>query len=314
MNYIIAIVRTLLVSWLMMVANANADLGIHFVEESSLPYELSPRNYDNSPSNYDNSVSNYDNSVSNYDNSPNNYDNSKNNYDNGKSGSQRLLVSRGEVNYFAGYYVFSDAGVLNFFSVEGERLYFSPAGSSAVFLSESGDFAGTVADMSGETVLALTDQGQLALIASGISPPKSALSDSRKTNFFRGYICTDDCSGHIAGYTWALKNKLSSASQCGGKSESFIEGCISAFIEGSEAINEESSASSIIRSTIDGEFEGFEGDTIVKLSNGQVWQQTEYLYHYHYSYMAEVTIFFSSGTHRMLVEGIGKPVAVVRLR
>jgi hypothetical protein len=46
---------------------------------------------------------------------------------------------------------------------------------------------------------------------------------------FRGYPCTQDCSGHRAGYEWAQRKGLTSADQCGGKSNSFIEGCRSAF-------------------------------------------------------------------------------------
>lgn len=37
--------------------------------------------------------------------------------------------------------------------------------------------------------------------------------------------CTDDCSGHSAGYDWAEKKGISDPSDCTGKSESFIEGC-----------------------------------------------------------------------------------------
>src|SRR5688572_22931042 len=44
-----------------------------------------------------------------------------------------------------------------------------------------------------------------------------------------------------------------------------------------------SATQSVIESKVDGDFEGWEGETIVKLMNGQVWQQTEYYYHYHYA-------------------------------
>jgi hypothetical protein len=42
---------------------------------------------------------------------------------------------------------------------------------------------------------------------------------------FHGYDCTDDCSGHQAGYDWAEQNSVGSASDCGGNSQSFTEGC-----------------------------------------------------------------------------------------
>jgi len=37
--------------------------------------------------------------------------------------------------------------------------------------------------------------------------------------------CTDDCSGHEAGYTWAEEKGIDDPSDCGGNSDSFIEGC-----------------------------------------------------------------------------------------
>lgn len=69
----------------------------------------------------------------------------------------------------------------------------------------------------------------------------------------------------------------------------------------------------MIKSQIDGEFTGWDGDTLIKLVNGQVWQQTEYWYHYHYSYMPRVSIT-SDGGYKMLVEGIDKAIRVERLK
>jgi hypothetical protein len=37
--------------------------------------------------------------------------------------------------------------------------------------------------------------------------------------------CTQDCSGHEAGYKWAEENDISDEDDCTGNSESFIEGC-----------------------------------------------------------------------------------------
>jgi hypothetical protein len=42
---------------------------------------------------------------------------------------------------------------------------------------------------------------------------------------FHGYTCTDDCSGHEAGYQWAEDHEIDDPDNCGGNSESFIEGC-----------------------------------------------------------------------------------------
>ncbi|NBO19405.1 MAG: hypothetical protein EBV03_09305 [Proteobacteria bacterium] len=49
------------------------------------------------------------------------------------------------------------------------------------------------------------------------------LSANAKT--FKGDECTKDCSGHKAGYAWAQKKGITSPDQCGGKSNSFTEGC-----------------------------------------------------------------------------------------
>jgi len=43
---------------------------------------------------------------------------------------------------------------------------------------------------------------------------------------FHGYECTEDCSGHEAGYEWAEENNISDENDCDGNSASFIEGCI----------------------------------------------------------------------------------------
>ena len=42
---------------------------------------------------------------------------------------------------------------------------------------------------------------------------------------FHGYPCTVDCSGHQAGYDWAEQHDIDDEDNCGGNSESFIEGC-----------------------------------------------------------------------------------------
>ena len=69
-----------------------------------------------------------------------------------------------------------------------------------------------------------------------------------------------------------------------------------------------------IESTIDGEFEGWEGETIVKLMNRQIWQQIDYIYEYNYNYLPEVLIYSSGGGCKMMVEGVDEAVRVKRLR
>ena len=43
---------------------------------------------------------------------------------------------------------------------------------------------------------------------------------------YMGYPCTVDCSGHEAGYQWAEEKGIDDPDDCGGNSNSFIEGCI----------------------------------------------------------------------------------------
>lgn len=42
---------------------------------------------------------------------------------------------------------------------------------------------------------------------------------------YEGDDCTEDCSGHEAGYEWAAENEIDDPDDCGGRSWSFIEGC-----------------------------------------------------------------------------------------
>src|SRR5262249_36593061 len=60
----------------------------------------------------------------------------------------------------------------------------------------------------------------------------------------------------------------------------------------------------VIESQIDGDFEGWEGETIVKLTNGQVWQQTDYYYEYTYDFMPEVLVYRSGFGYKMKVDGV----------
>jgi hypothetical protein len=72
--------------------------------------------------------------------------------------------------------------------------------------------------------------------------------------------------------------------------------------------------SNFIESRIDGAFNGWDGETIFKLVNGQIWQQATYAYTYSYKYMPRVMIFRTSGGHEMQVEGMDRRITVVRIR
>jgi hypothetical protein len=69
-----------------------------------------------------------------------------------------------------------------------------------------------------------------------------------------------------------------------------------------------------IESAIDGEVEGWDGETIFKLQNGQIWQQAEYDYTYFYDYSPDVTIYETSAGCRMKIEGEDETVVVKRIK
>jgi hypothetical protein len=62
------------------------------------------------------------------------------------------------------------------------------------------------------------------------SNPRIAVIDSTNNEeigaSFYGYECTDDCGGHEAGYEWARDKDIADPALCGGKSDSFVEGCV----------------------------------------------------------------------------------------
>ncbi|MGO8919292.1 MAG: hypothetical protein ACLQJR_25605 [Stellaceae bacterium] len=53
---------------------------------------------------------------------------------------------------------------------------------------------------------------------------------------------------------------------------------------------------------ISGEFHGWDGETIYKLMDGHIIQQSEYHYHYHYAYSPHVIIYQTSGGYKIHVE------------
>lgn len=74
------------------------------------------------------------------------------------------------------------------------------------------------------------------------------------------------------------------------------------------------STPALIGSRIDGEFSGWEGGTIFKLQNGQMWQQSSYAYACTYAYSPAVLIYRSGAAYKMRVEGLDGDIAVTRLK
>jgi hypothetical protein len=63
-----------------------------------------------------------------------------------------------------------------------------------------------------------------AVAAANVAMLASSVPVSNSPTFY-GDPCTYDCSGHDAGYEWAEDNEIEDPDDCGGNSQSFIEGC-----------------------------------------------------------------------------------------
>lgn len=70
----------------------------------------------------------------------------------------------------------------------------------------------------------------------------------------------------------------------------------------------------VIEAQIDGEFQGWEGETIFKLTNGQIWQQSSYAYTYTYKYMPKVMIIKTTSGYELHVDGMDQRIRVRRIR
>jgi hypothetical protein len=46
------------------------------------------------------------------------------------------------------------------------------------------------------------------------------------TENFSNHSCTENCTGHEAGYAWAEQQGVTDPNDCGGESNSFLEGCM----------------------------------------------------------------------------------------
>lgn len=64
-----------------------------------------------------------------------------------------------------------------------------------------------------------------------------------------------------------------------------------------------------MRKQIEDEWEGWDGDTIVRLTDGSVWRQAEYYYEYRYAYRPQVVL--DGGA--MYVDGMRRAVRVRRI-
>lgn len=83
-------------------------------------------------------------------------------------------------------------------------------------------------------------------------------------------------------------------------------------VEGQTEFVEVNQISEVVEATIINDFNGWSGDTIFELDNGQVWQQNEYDYQYNYSYRPKAIIYDYGYGHKILVEG--EKVGVKRIK
>ncbi|MFC6231626.1 copper amine oxidase N-terminal domain-containing protein [Paenibacillus allorhizosphaerae] len=72
--------------------------------------------------------------------------------------------------------------------------------------------------------------------------------------------------------------------------------------------------SSVIESRIDGDFNGWDGTTIFKLQNGQIWQQDDYKIRVAIKLSPKVIIYKSGTRYKMKVDGIDDEIYVKRLK
>jgi hypothetical protein len=64
-----------------------------------------------------------------------------------------------------------------------------------------------------------------------------------------------------------------------------------------------------MKKQVEDEWNGWDGDTVVKLTDGSVWRQEEYHYEYRYSYQPQVTL----AGNVMHVDGMSRAIRVRRI-
>ena len=108
-----------------------------------------------------------------------------------------------------------------------------------------------------------------------------------------------------------LKNKYSNhISQI----NNYVQNRKSLYSSGLSSIHSSIPPRSYIETRIDGEFQGWKGETIFKMRNGTIWQQASYSYKYHYAYSPKVIIYAKSGSAYMKVDGIDDEIRVKRIK
>jgi hypothetical protein len=70
----------------------------------------------------------------------------------------------------------------------------------------------------------------------------------------------------------------------------------------------------VVESRVEGTFNGWDGDTILQLSNGQIWKQSDYTYGYTYKYSPKILIYKSGTRYKAKIDGYDREAYVTRLK
>lgn len=140
--------------------------------------------------------------------------------------------------------------------------------------------------------------GKLEIVSDG--PPSIAWSGTIKGNVASGTYTIE--LGHQTGsFYLAVSKEIETASQPPAPTVPALA-------------PRRSSCSPAIESAISGDIEDWDGETLFKLDNGQIWQQAEYDYTYFYEYHPDVTIYETNSGCRMKVEDEEETVIVKRIK
>ena len=140
--------------------------------------------------------------------------------------------------------------------------------------------------------------GKIVIISDG--PPSITWNGTVKGNLASGTYSI--LSGHQSGSFYLAITEQSTAAPAPTPGYAYIPPAT------------RSGCSPAIESSISGEFHGWDGETVFKLDNDQIWQQAEYDYEYEYEYHPDVTIYETSGGCKMKVEDMEETIFVKRIK
>lgn len=70
----------------------------------------------------------------------------------------------------------------------------------------------------------------------------------------------------------------------------------------------------VVESKIEGECKGWDGNTVFKFSNGQIWRQSVYRYKYFYKYYPTVRIWRDGSRYLLEIDGVQEKLSVTKLQ